>query len=108
MTGQSACGHLVGGGAILWLSWVAGTLAGVLGGNMLGDFTRIGLDAIMPAFFVTALAGTIITPRRDLPPFMISGIASGGLCFFIAPHYAILLGTVCGGIYAGFVDNDVD
>ena len=38
-------------------AWVAGTAIGVLGGELIGDPERLGLDAIFPAFFLALLAG---------------------------------------------------
>jgi predicted branched-subunit amino acid permease len=37
------------------VGWVAGTVAGALGGNVLGDARALGLDAIYPAFFLSLL-----------------------------------------------------
>ena len=37
--------------------WVGGTALGALGGDLIGDPTRLGLDAIFPAFFLALLVG---------------------------------------------------
>src|SRR3954452_8278359 len=37
-------------------AWVTGTLAGVLGGGLLGDPQALGLDAVFPAFYLILLA----------------------------------------------------
>lgn len=37
------------------IAWVGGTAAGSLGGNLVGDPERLGLDAIFPAFFLVLL-----------------------------------------------------
>lgn len=45
--------------------WVAGTVAGVLAGDQIGDPERLGLDAIFPAFFLALLlSGEISAGRR--------------------------------------------
>src|SRR3954469_5814715 len=46
---------LFGSTAPQYVGWVAGTVAGALGGNVLGDPDKIGLDAIYPAFFLALL-----------------------------------------------------
>jgi 4-azaleucine resistance transporter AzlC len=46
---------LFGSSAIQYVSWSAGTVLGALGGDILGDPHRLGLDAIYPAFFVALL-----------------------------------------------------
>jgi 4-azaleucine resistance transporter AzlC len=42
-------------GTMLYAVWVLGTLIGVLLGPVLGDPTRVGLDAALPALFVALL-----------------------------------------------------
>jgi predicted branched-subunit amino acid permease len=46
---------LFGSSAIQYLTWVTGTVVGVVGGSALGDPRDYGLDAIYPAFFVALL-----------------------------------------------------
>jgi 4-azaleucine resistance transporter AzlC len=46
---------LFGSTSIQYLTWTTGTALGALGGDLLGDPDRLGLDAIYPAFFVALL-----------------------------------------------------
>ncbi len=46
---------LFGSTSIQYVTWTLGTALGALGGNMLGDTDKLGLDAIYPAFFVALL-----------------------------------------------------
>jgi 4-azaleucine resistance transporter AzlC len=46
---------LFGSTSVQYLTWTTGTALGALGGNLLGDPDRLGLDAIYPAFFVALL-----------------------------------------------------
>jgi len=46
---------LLGSGLTLYVAWVAGTVLGVLFGNVIGDPSRIGLDAAFPALFLALL-----------------------------------------------------
>jgi predicted branched-subunit amino acid permease len=46
---------LFGSSAIQYVTWVTGTVIGVVGGSALGDPHEYGLDAIYPAFFVALL-----------------------------------------------------
>src|SRR3954447_9277113 len=50
-------GVLIGASTAQGAAWVAGTLAGVLGGGFLGDPQALGLDAIFVAFYAALLAG---------------------------------------------------
>ena len=46
---------LIGAGALLYLTWNAGTAVGLLLGNAIGDANRLGLDAAFPALFLALL-----------------------------------------------------
>jgi 4-azaleucine resistance transporter AzlC len=48
---------LFGASAAQYVTWQAGTIAGALGGDLLGDPEALGLDAIYPAFFLALLLG---------------------------------------------------
>jgi len=56
---------LFGATAIQYVTWQAGTLLGALGGNVLGDPQKLGLDAVYPAFFLAIL---IVELRRPGAP----------------------------------------
>jgi 4-azaleucine resistance transporter AzlC len=47
---------LLGAGLLLYPCWVGGTALGVVGGGLLGDPNRLGLDAAFPALFLALLA----------------------------------------------------
>jgi 4-azaleucine resistance transporter AzlC len=55
---------LFGSTAAQYLGWVGGTVAGALGGNVLGDPDKLGLDAVYPAFFLALLIDEL-TDRRS-------------------------------------------
>ena len=46
---------LFGATAVQYVTWVLGTVLGVLGRGLIGDPNRFGLDAIFPAFFLALL-----------------------------------------------------
>jgi 4-azaleucine resistance transporter AzlC len=48
---------LFGASAVQYVAWQVGTIAGALGGDLLGDPETLGLDAIYPAFFLALLLG---------------------------------------------------
>ncbi|MBI4259913.1 MAG: AzlC family ABC transporter permease [Actinobacteria bacterium] len=56
---------LVGAGVILYGTWVAGTAAGALAGDLIGDPERLGLDAAFPALFLVLLRPQL-TGRRPV------------------------------------------
>jgi 4-azaleucine resistance transporter AzlC len=53
---------LFGSTAPQYVTWVLGTVAGALGGNILGDPHKLGLDAIYPAFFLALLFAEMKRP----------------------------------------------
>jgi predicted branched-subunit amino acid permease len=56
---------LFGATAVQYVTWQAGTIVGALGGNVLGDTHKLGLDAVYPAFFLALL---IVEVRRPGAP----------------------------------------
>ena len=63
---------LVGAGALMYVAWVAGTAAGVLGGDLLGKPANFGLDAAFPALFVALLAPQV-RERRPVAAAILGG-----------------------------------
>jgi 4-azaleucine resistance transporter AzlC len=45
------------------LVWIGGTTIGVLGGDLIGDPERLGLDVVFPTFFLALLAGELTGVR---------------------------------------------
>ena len=57
---------LFGSTAPQYVTWMAGTTLGALGGDLLGDTSRFGLDAIYPMFFLALLLAEIKDRRTAL------------------------------------------
>ncbi len=62
---------LFGSTAPQYTAWVAGTTLGAFGGDLLGDTSRFGLDAIYPMFFLALLISEIRNRRA-------AGVAAAG------------------------------
>lgn len=89
---------LVAAGLGIWIAWVAGTVAGVLFGDVVGDPSRLGLDAAFPALFLALLAPQV---REKAPQAAaLAGAAIGlGLTPFTpagVPIVAASLGCLVG------------
>jgi 4-azaleucine resistance transporter AzlC len=54
---------LLGAGLTLYAAWVGGTTLGVLFGNVIGDPSRLGLDAAFPALFLGLLVPQLTSTR---------------------------------------------
>jgi len=66
---------LVGAGLLLYVSWVAGTAIGALGGQALGDPKTLGLDAAFPALFLALLLPQLRNRRTILAALLGGAIA---------------------------------
>jgi predicted branched-subunit amino acid permease len=91
---------LFGSSAIQYVTWVTGTVVGVVGGSALGDPRDYGLDAIYPAFFVALLIEEARSGRTigvaavgALVAFVLIPIAPAGVPVLVA-SLASLLGLI--------------
>lgn len=64
---------MVGATAVAYPAWLLGTIAGVLGGAVVGDPDALGLDALLPAFFLALLVGEI-RARRAAAVALLAGL----------------------------------
>ena len=71
---------LLGAGLTLYVAWVLGTVVGVLGGELIGDPARFGLDAAFPALFLALLVGQLRTRRA-----VAAAVAGGGIALALLP-----------------------
>ncbi|MER7461609.1 AzlC family ABC transporter permease [Streptomyces sp. NPDC097981] len=71
-------------------SWVAGTLVGVLAGDLVTDVEALGLDYALPAMFMALLAAGIITDRRGLAVAVVAGAGAVGLTLLSLQYWAVL------------------
>ena len=71
---------LIGAGALIYLAWIAGSALGVVGGGIVGDPTRYGLDGAFPALFLALLA-----PRLRDRRALLAALVGGGLAAALIP-----------------------
>jgi 4-azaleucine resistance transporter AzlC len=64
---------LFGASALQYATWQLGTIAGALGGDLLGDPDKLGLDAIYPAFFL----GLLLAEARTRRAMLVAGLGAG-------------------------------
>jgi len=68
---------LLGSTAVQYVTWVAGTVAGAIGADAIGDLDRFGLDAVYPTFFLVLLVAELRAGRGR-------GAAAGGALVALA------------------------
>ena len=84
--------------------WVIGTIIGVLGGGLIGDPDRLGLDALFPAFFLALLLeGEAITTRRGVIAALSGGLIALVLIPFTPPGLPVIASCLAAlvGLRAG-------
>lgn len=86
---------VLGGGIAMCLGWTAGTVAGHLFGAEFGDLHRLGIDVVVPAFFVVLMAGAW-RGRADLRPLLVGGAAALAAERMLPPGWHILVGSIVG------------
>ena len=85
-------GVLLGVGSALWFAWVAGTAAGALLGQAIGDPSAFGLDGAFAALFVALLAAQLTERRRTLAA-AIGALTAIALIPFTPPGVPIIAAT---------------
>lgn len=72
--------RLIGAGIVLWSSWVAGTVVGVIGGEALGDPAALGLDAAFPALFLA-----LLVPQLRSRTAVAAAVLGGAIALVLTP-----------------------
>jgi 4-azaleucine resistance transporter AzlC len=91
---------LFGASAVQYVTWQIGTTVGALGGDIIGDADKLGLDAIYPTFFLALLLAELRTGTAK-------GVAGLGalialaLVPFTPPGVPVLVASVAA--FAGLV-----
>lgn len=96
---------LVGAGLALYVSWQIGTVAGVFGGDLVGDPQSLGLDAAFPALFLALLAPQLRN-QRTLAAALIGVAVALSLMPFVRPGVPVIAATV--GCLAGWRNREVE
>ena len=84
---------LLGAGLLLYPCWVGGTALGVVGGGLLGDPRRLGLDAAFPALFLALLAPQV-RGRRPLVAATLGGAIALALVPLAPPGVPIVVASL--------------
>ena len=80
---------MVGAGVVLYPTWVGSTVLGVLAGDLIGDPTRLGLDAAFPALFL-ALLVPMLRSRTAVAAAFLGGAIALALIPIAAPGVPII------------------
>lgn len=95
--GRTDAAFLAGSGAALWLTWVGSTALGHLGGQVIDDPRRLGIDFMLPAFFAT-MALAFFRRAGGIAP-LIAGIGVAVIVDRLIPGpWYILSGALAGSL----------
>lgn len=91
--GRGSAGFLFGANGLLYLTWIAATVAGIVLGQLLPDPEAIGLDVIFPFSFLALLLPMVRT-RRDVVVAIVAGAAALILQGVVGPGPTIVIAIV--------------
>ena len=95
--GERDAGILLGSGLLLWLTWVAGTGIGVFFTGFTVSPESLGLDLLMPVFFITVLIG-MGKQKGVFIPWMAAAVVSLLTSYTVPGSWYIITGALAGGI----------
>ena len=94
---------LFGASAVQYVTWQAGTTVGALGGDIIGDAEKLGLDAIYPTFFLALLLAELKT-RTARGVAGLGALIALVLVPFTPPGVPVLVASIAA--FAGLVRRE--
>ncbi|UZD66764.1 AzlC family ABC transporter permease [Marinobacter sp. AN1] len=92
---------IVGGGLVLWLAWVIGTILGVYFGGLLKEPQALGLDMVLGCFLLAMALGGKKSPRT-LVAWIVASLAALAAWRWLPPNIHVVVGALAGGV-VGFL-----
>jgi len=92
---------ILGGGAVLWLAWLIGTLVGVYAGGLVQHPENYGLDMVLGCFLLSMALGGRKNPRV-LVAWVVAATASMMAYWWLPPHTHVVVGALAGGVVGYF------
>jgi 4-azaleucine resistance transporter AzlC len=78
---------------LVWVPWVAATIVGAVGGQLLPEPRDLGLDVVFPAA-MAGLAVALVTDRRSV----VATVAGAAIGLAVALAVQPSVGVLCGGL----------
>ncbi|MDX1356065.1 MAG: AzlC family ABC transporter permease [Halomonas venusta] len=100
--GQPGIGLLLGGGLVLWSSWVVGTWLGVYFGGAIQNPKSLGLDMVMGCFLLAMVVGGEKSLRMLLI-WCVAACASLLAYRYLPDNSHVVVGAVAGGLAGVFL-----
>jgi predicted branched-subunit amino acid permease len=93
--GERDGAHMLGGGIVVFLSWVGANLLGYTVGSLIGDPERLALHFTATIVFAALLA-LMFRGRRDLLPWAIAAVTAIVADWVLPGNWYIILGGLAG------------
>lgn len=103
--GERDIGVVVGGGIVLWVGWVAGTIAGAMFGDWIGNPNVLALDVVMIAFFAALLTGSW-RGKASVKPWAAAAAVSLAAYWWAPPNWHVIAGALAGGLVGALQNGD--
>lgn len=83
------------------VAWIGGTIIGVLGGDLIGNPERFGLDVIFPVFFLALLMEELRAGRKAIATAMIAAVLALALLPFAPAGLPVI--AACAAAFLGLI-----
>jgi len=95
-------GHFMGVNAVLYVVWLIATGMGVIFGQLIDDPKAVGLDMLVPIYFLLLVMGFRGKPNMALV-FTVSACVAGATYYLVGSPYHIAAGGLAGMFVAASV-----
>lgn len=102
--GGRDAGFYFGASVVTWTVWVASTVAGHLVGGGLADPKLVGIDVVVPAFFIAMLVPNW-KGRREALSWGVAALVAIGASYVVPGWWFIVIGAMAGAVVGGFIDD---
>lgn len=102
--GGNDVSFFLGGGLLLWVTWVMTTAVGFVFSSWLTNPKALGIDLLIPCFFAALLIPAWRGARRAMP-WLVAGLVAVAVNSFVAGYWYIVAGAVAGALAAGVADE---
>ena len=89
---------------LLAVAWIAATAVGHVGGTLIADPRRYGIDLVMPIFFAAMLI-PLWRGGRPAIAWVVAGVVAVAVHQLAGGWWFIVAGAVAGSVVGGFLDD---
>lgn len=101
LRGRTNIGILLGGGIALWLTWLSGTVLGMLFGGAIAEPEVFGLDMVLGCFMLTMALGGPRNPRM-ITAWTVAGASAWIAYRWLPANTHVVVGALGGGLVGAF------